>query len=175
MISKAPANPLRRSIPRSSFAWWERIPRFTIEPVAVRIESNSMPVPECGCWIWMRSLNQRGYGQMSFEGYPTSAHRVSYQVFRGEIPEGKHVLHTCDVRVCVNPDHLYLGTDVENCRDRMVRGRHKKPPVTKLNLTEEQIREIRQSSERYSVLGRRYGICGATCKKVKLGLSGGPL
>lgn len=97
--------------------------------LAERIELDSMPVTECGCWIWLRSLSTRGYGQINLGDRVTRTHRASYEAFKGTIPDGLHVLHTCDVKTCVNPDHLYLGTDAENSRDRIARGRQVNPPV----------------------------------------------
>lgn len=100
-----------------------------------KIEASSMPVTECGCWIWLGSLNDSGYGQVWNSGRNSQgAHRASWKAFRGEIPPGLHVLHSCDVRACVNPDHLWLGTHLENMGDRAAKFRNgirhpKKPPT----------------------------------------------
>lgn len=75
-----------------------------------------------GCWLWRKSTMGGGYGSIYVGGKTTGAHRVSYQIYKGEIPDGLMVLHKCDVPGCVNPDHLYAGTQAENLRD----GRYKR-------------------------------------------------
>ena len=69
---------------------------------------------EPGCWNWKASIIKDGYGQFKFEGKMEDAHRVSYKVFIGPIPENLHVLHKCDNPSCINPDHLFLGTQRDN-------------------------------------------------------------
>lgn len=78
---------------------------------------------ESGCWQWTATKDKDGYGKMLIEGKYYRAHRISYELYKGEIDEGLWVLHTCDLTGCVNPDHLYLGTNIENVRDRESRGR----------------------------------------------------
>lgn len=92
-----------------------------------RLERNSVKEPMSGCWLWLGSVNHQGYGKMtmrinSVRGYST-AHREAYRAYRGEIEEGKMVLHQCDVASCCNPDHLYLGTASENQKDRFQRSK----------------------------------------------------
>lgn len=80
----------------------------------------SITVNESGCHIWCGSQSQ-GYGSMRFEGKRWLAHRLSYEMHHGAFPEcqtGLVVCHKCDVKLCCNPDHLYLGTDKQNARDR---------------------------------------------------------
>lgn len=85
---------------------------------------NNINKNENGCWEWRRSINARGYGQINFKRKPKETHRVSYMTFKGEIPAGFCVLHTCDNRKCINPDHLYIGTKKDNARDMLNRNRH---------------------------------------------------
>jgi hypothetical protein len=85
-------------------------------------------VDKSGCWLWQGAISQnRGYGLFQWwDGTRTKtrlAHRCSYELANGPIPEGMFVLHTCDVRACVNPDHLYLGTQKRNMQDMIERGR----------------------------------------------------
>jgi len=75
------------------------------------------------CWLWVGNIHKRGYGQFKLKGKKVGAHRVSYELFKGPIPKGLCVCHTCDVRHCVNPDHLWLGTQKENIRDMYSKGR----------------------------------------------------
>jgi hypothetical protein len=82
------------------------------------------------CWLWTSAVDARGYGAFFMPGKPrmapkAKAHRVSFELAHGPIPEGLDVLHHCDVRHCVNPKHLYLGTDRENMRDAVERGRRR--------------------------------------------------
>lgn len=87
------------------------------------IRDNSVWTPFCGCWIWTLCWYKKsGYGQ-SHQFEEALAHRLSYRAFRGEIPEESQILHICDVRPCVNPDHLFLGNHVLNMKDMVRKGR----------------------------------------------------
>jgi hypothetical protein len=91
-----------------------------------RIEKLSMPEPNSGCWLWLGQLSYLGYGQIMLSPgqRKTKAHRAAWEAFRG--PIGKlHVLHRCDNRCCVNPDHLFLGTRSDNMLDMYSKGRHR--------------------------------------------------
>jgi hypothetical protein len=76
------------------------------------------------CWLWTACKDSFGYGRLNVNGKMVGAHRFSWELQRGKIPEGLHVLHHCDVGGCVNPDHLYIGTNQDNTNDKMERGRH---------------------------------------------------
>lgn len=80
-------------------------------------------VDESGCWLWHGSKMVNGYGLVWSGERMESAHRTSWRIHRGEIPDGLFVCHTCDVRNCVNPDHLFLGTNTDNMRDCSAKGR----------------------------------------------------
>lgn len=87
------------------------------------IEKLSFPVTETGCWIWTGPDGAWGYGSVGIDYKQWRAHRASWHAFNGPIPDGLHVLHKCDVRLCVNPAHLFLGTHTDNMRDCLAKGR----------------------------------------------------
>lgn len=92
------------------------------------------------CWLWTGALDKHGYGESKLMGR-MAPHRISYTLFKGEIPKGMCVCHTCDIRHCVNPDHLWVGTNNENMKDMSLKGRiHSR-------LTPENVREIRDAYE----------------------------
>ena len=103
-----------------------------------------IPVPESGCWIWLGVVFGSGHGRVVINengvNRETGAHRLSWEVHKGAIPEGKHVLHTCDVPCCINPAHLYIGTHQDNMRDKAHRGR--------VNITDKMRKAVSESNKR---------------------------
>jgi len=76
-----------------------------------------------GCWNWTGYTNRGGYGTISVNGKKLTVHRVAYVELVGEIPGGLFVCHRCDNPLCFNPGHLFLGTNLENTRDSVAKGR----------------------------------------------------
>jgi len=81
------------------------------------------------CWLWTASGVPKGYGVIFYQGKQQYAHRVSYLLHVGPIPEGMQVLHSCDVPRCVNPEHLSIGTALDNSRNMLSKGRHRTAPA----------------------------------------------
>jgi len=90
-----------------------------------------------GCWEWTGKCDKDGYGRICVDYKTTRTHRVAYELWKGEIPDGLFVLHSCDNPKCVNPIHLRVGSHEDNMNDRLVRHKYNK------KLTEQQIHEIR--------------------------------
>jgi len=136
------------------------------------------------CWLWTAGTvglpgdlpGDRGYGQFYYEGRPHVAHRVSWMLYRGEIPAGAMVCHTCDNRSCVNPDHLYVGDARTNAMDKMVRGRwHGGAPDGEAHgnskLNEAAALDIRTRAEPQSVYMARYGVSRSAVSDVQNGVT----
>jgi len=75
------------------------------------------------CWQWTGNHHQYGYGLLKIDGKQIRAHRISWELKNGAIPAGLHILHRCDTPSCVNPDHLFLGTQADNIADKLAKGR----------------------------------------------------
>jgi hypothetical protein len=97
-----------------------------------------------GCWVWKKHKNNKGYGYPGFKGKPILAHRLSYLTLVGEIPNNLFVLHTCDNPLCVNPKHLFLGTNQDNMNDKVNKNRQAKGENSgRSKLVQREVDEIR--------------------------------
>lgn len=120
-------------------------------------------VNENGCWLYTGYVDELGYGIIHDNG-PIKAHRASWIVHKGPIPEGMHVLHSCDTRNCINPDDLFLGTHQDNMADRDAKGRMANVKGSNhpgARLTEEDVLKIRHLATipiSKAEIGRRYSV-----------------
>lgn len=122
---------------------------------------------EESCWIWTAAKLPRGYGFIGKGGRGNGyiyAHRLSYILHKGDIPKGMFILHSCDNPSCVNPDHLFLGTQMDNMKDMRTKDRgtqgdsHPNAIITK-QIASSIREEYKKGGTSLSILGRKYGIC----------------
>lgn len=116
--------------------------------------------PKGDCHRWTAAIGTHGYGTFEMDG-PKVAHRVSYQLYCGEIPDDMQVLHRCDNRQCVNPDHFFLGSQADNIDDMMKKGRAK-PRIgsraRSAKLTEADVIAILSDPRPHHELAKLYGV-----------------
>lgn len=126
-------------------------------PLEKRMEAKTIRIPFSDCWFWIGSHDGKGYGQIRNHRGPGGlqyAHRVAYQRVHGET-YGLHVCHSCDNPSCVNPSHLFLGSDYDNHADKARKGRAgKKLTTTKA----EQIRSLCRSGVSRKVVAAQFGV-----------------
>lgn len=144
--------------------------QFDKSPLSVkeRIERLSKPEPNTGCWIWMGNVRSTGYGEIRINGTKTKAHRASYQAHAGKIPNGLHVLHRCDIPLCVNPDHLFIGTHKDNMDDMVKKGRQAKGDCNgNSTLTNEIVLAVREAQGRGVDIAKQFGITESHVSRIK--------
>lgn len=117
--------------------------------MVARFLSNVDQLASDQCWNWRGIDNSNGYRRFSYKDQHRLAHRVAYEIFFGPIPEGMNVCHRCDNRKCVNPEHLWLGTQSDNLSDAVAKGRMRLPDTSGARngntaLTWEKVRAIRE-------------------------------
>ena len=122
------------------------------------------------CWIWQGHVLNRGHGILRVGKTMVVASRFSYEYFKGKIPDGMLVCHSCDVRNCVNPNHLFLGTYQDNSDDMFSKGRNRhlrgeQNPTSKLTI--EQIKEIRECNLSLRKLAEKFGVTYGHVGKIR--------
>ena len=168
----------------------------TPRPIRERFEEKFMPEPNSGCWLWIAGTRPRQdgllIGTFSFDASSRgseAAARSAWKIYRGPIHDGLHVLHKCDNTLCVNPDHLYLGTHTRNMQDRKERKRQWKDfdpdgwaahwtkhrfRATGENhpsarLTAAQVLEIRTLKEKARITAAKFGMRPGTIHRIRQG------
>ena len=136
-----------------------------------RFEGFYIPEPNSGCWLWFGGVGQKGHGLFRGPGgRQVNAHRFSYELYVGPIPDGLWALHRCDNPPCVNPEHLFIGTCQDNHDDMIRKGR--KVSVIgaahpKTQLTEQDVLNIRADTRPLAVIGADYGFDKQHVWKIK--------
>lgn len=138
----------------------ERLRRF--------LETRAEPDLNSGCWLWSGNMQPAGYGVIwdRKDGRKRNifAHRASWRINVGEIPDGMVVCHRCDTPACVNPAHLFLGTQRDNLRDMFAKGRHQRHGQ---KLTPKQVVAIRNDARPCSAVAADYGVGRSTVSRVR--------
>jgi hypothetical protein len=126
-----------------------------------------------GCWTWTGNVWHVGYGTIWRDGRPVYAHRVAFELQKGVIPSAMCVCHTCDNKLCMRGDHLFLGTHLDNMADKNIKGRQAKGEQRAEKLTALDVAEIRRrcrSGERQSVLAAAFGVNQSHVSRITRGL-----
>jgi HNH endonuclease len=148
------------------------------------LKQRATPIPETGCWIWLGKVGRNGYGSLKNNGRYTYAHRFIFALFSGEeIAADLCACHRCDVPLCVNPKHIFLGTRAENQRDAAIKKRmpfgdnhwsirtpelHARGTDLKTaKLTDEAVRLIRQAVRPSDEVGRELGVSGSLVRRIR--------
>ena len=118
------------------------------------------------CWLWTGAKNRDGYGSFGRGGTTVLAHRMSWEIQHFPIGEGLYVLHKCDNPSCVNPSHLFLGTQADNVADCARKGRRNQVRYKKLSPEQrEEIRALHATGQwTLAALGRRFGVAYQTIR-----------
>ena len=157
---------------------YERKPRGPYKTVTPRVPAEERFFSQVNkntgsdCWHWTGYLN-KGYGSIRINGKMIKAHRFSYELHKGDIPESMFILHSCDNSMCVNPEHLSVGSHEDNMRDKVNKNRQAKGSNNgNSKLTQEQVREIKNKinlgiSQRQ--IAKEYRVSNPAINKIKTG------
>lgn len=130
------------------------------------------PIPEAGCWIWTGKGSAGRYGEFNLQGRVIKAHRLSWEMHCGPIPAGLEICHRCDVGFCVRPEHLFLGTHLENMHDLKRKGYRQCARGSQsgnAKLLDPLVAEIRRryaAGERQVDLAEAFGVCQSHISRI---------
>lgn len=143
---------------------------YTDPSTVDRIKSRTR-ADDRGCWVWTGPSHERtGYAEIFVRGKREGVHRAMYRAVHGGIPEGLCICHRCDVRLCVNPEHLFAGTHKENLEDMARKGRSTRGARNgRAKLTLGQVQTIRASDLPQRALARMYGVAQSQVWRIKSG------
>jgi len=137
-----------------------------------RFEEKYVKIAGVDCWIWTGARHTFGYGNFWTGKKYDVAHRVSYALYVGEIPQGMNVLHKCDNPSCIRPDHLFIGTDQDNIYDKCMKGRARGPKMVgeknpSSKISSEIVLLIRADKRAHRVICNDYGISKTQVGRIK--------
>ena len=139
--------------------------RYWSMSVEDHFDKKTIPVTESGCLLWIGYRNDKGYGQITFRGKKFYAHRLAWEAAYGPIPIDMCVLHKCDIPECVNKNHLFLGTLLDNNADMVKKGRYNK------KLIDKDVLAIRSDNRTLASIADDYGVSLSTISSIKRRIS----
>lgn len=145
---------------------------LTFDEVCAILAARSIPEPNSGCLLWEGSIVQQKagklqlYGNIRLNGKMVKTHRVAYEAAYGPIPVGAHVLHRCDVGLCCNPDHLFLGDNATNIADKVAKDRGRKRLTHALAM---EIHKMRANGMSHTQIGRALSVNQSTVSRILAG------
>ena len=132
-----------------------------------RFDEKVEMIPD-GCWVWLARCDRDGYGRIRIGKLMFRSHRVAWERKNGTIPDGMFVLHTCDNPYCVNPNHLFLGTQTENMKDKNGKGRGSRGIGRwSAKLSESNVLSIRADIRTQEEIAKDYGVNRATISDIQ--------
>ena len=138
-----------------------------VETAPARFEAKCLPEPNSGCLLWTGCVAGNKYGSFHDGERLVGAHTYSYRLNRGPIQKGRMVCHTCDTPLCVNPDHLFVGSPSMNQQDALKKGRSARAAAFGWSHSPELKERIRQDPRPYQVIADEYGLKRTQVKNIK--------
>jgi hypothetical protein len=135
-----------------------------------RLESHTIPEPNSGCLLWLKCVGNNGYGNIRIAKRTWTTHRLAWHAAFGPIPDGMHVCHKCDVRSCLNPNHLFIGTNADNVADMVAKGRVQRAKGSQSSgavLTEDVVLAIRAAKGTNRAIAKRFGVFHTTIGAIR--------